>query len=278
MRKSVLCSLAVLVLASCGNQPNVLRPVDPRIEVCGISTGVKVSAGAKADLSRMLSEGKGELSASAEREVKNILIEALKDKLTGKEIIQFQENYFACLRDQGIILKNANSKVIQNITLSDNSTVIPVGINHAPIHVNTRRDINPSPVDLLEKARRKLVGLKNRQGAFLLTSYFDYDKNPNLKNWNILIEEVEEVKKEIRSAKSDILNYEASLPKAQRKKLSNIKSLLQARRRSLSIFENSDGTPFIPTNSVENNTELLNWAQEYKKLVDDLNDEIEYLQ
>ena len=133
MRRSILCGLAVLVVASCGNQPNVLRPVDPRIEVCGMGTGVKIGAGAKADLSQVLSDGKGEFSASAEREVRNILIEDLKDKLTGDQIIKVLEIYSNCLRDEAS-LKGGN--ITQNANVNGNGKVIQLRDNHAPINVN----------------------------------------------------------------------------------------------------------------------------------------------
>ncbi len=81
------------------NREASLRPVDPRIETCSAGSSVKISAEAEADLTKIL-EGQGSVTGTVEREVETMISQAAGNSLSGAQLVQAQENYLRCLRDE----------------------------------------------------------------------------------------------------------------------------------------------------------------------------------
>lgn len=97
--------IAGLGLAACQPDPgddrqSLIRPVDPRIEICSAGSTVTLSATAKADLSDLLRSGNGEITAETEREVRTILSDNAGGALTGDDLVRALDTYTACLRDE----------------------------------------------------------------------------------------------------------------------------------------------------------------------------------
>lgn len=94
-----------LTLAACQSDPgddrqSLIRPVDPRIEICSAGSTVTLSATAKADLSHLLRTGNGEITGETERKVRTILTDNAGGALTGDALVRALDTYTACLRDE----------------------------------------------------------------------------------------------------------------------------------------------------------------------------------
>ncbi len=94
-----------LTLAACQSDPgddrqSLIRPVDPRIEICSAGSTVTLSATAKADLSELLRTGNGEITTQTERQVRTILTDNAGGALSGDALNRALDTYTACLRDE----------------------------------------------------------------------------------------------------------------------------------------------------------------------------------